>query len=140
MILAGGIRDLGSLRDGEPEILPYDATLPYERSGALINRGCPDGYFAQFVPSGTPGAVYVQIPELVQGSYMRCRLMATTTAQTNAEETGQLAAESWYNFTNTGPGAWLKSLLDQMGMIGKIGLGVVVVYFGSQIVGNLRRG
>lgn len=139
MMLDGGVRGLGSLRDAEPDIMPYDPTLPYDRPGAVINRGCPDGYFAQFVEAGSPGAVFVQIPDLVQGSYMRCRLMATTTAQTNAEETGQLAADSWYNFTNTGPGAWFKSFLDQFGMIGKVGLGVAALYFGSQIVGNLRR-
>lgn len=121
------------------DAIPYDPTLPYTRPGAAINQGCPDGYFAQFVEAGTEAAVYVQIPGLVNGSYMRCRLMATTTAQTNAEETGQNAAQSWYNYTNTGPGEWLKTVLDKLGTVGIVALGAAALYFGSGIVSNLRR-
>lgn len=103
---------LGTTDDPPAESLPYDPAMPFDRPGAVVNRGCPPGYFAQFMPSGAGGSVYVSIPGLVQGSWMRCRLMATTTVQTNAQESGQQATQSWYNLTNTGFGAGLGVALD----------------------------
>lgn len=119
------------------DIVPFDTALPYTDRGdnLQINRGCPPGYFAQFVPAGTRGAVFVQIPDLVQGSYMRCRLMATTTPQTQAEETGQSAAQSWYDLTNTGLGAGFGNFLQALGWIPWI----VGGYIGWEIFKEIRR-
>lgn len=119
----------------DPEVLPFDPTLPYTRTdNMMINRGCPVGYFAQFVPAGTDSAVFVQIPNLVQGSYIRCRKMAGYTSAVNAAETGQAAAQSWYTFTNEGVGAGFKDLLDKLGLVGKIALGVAVAMIVREII------
>lgn len=62
-------------------------------------------------------------------AWVRCRLMATTTIQTNAEETGQTAAESWYQFTQSLPSGsdmWsgLKTIV-MWGIVGLIAYGLI---------------
>lgn len=126
---------LGTTDDPPAESLPYDPTFPFDRPGALINKGCPPGYFAQIVPASAEGSVYVKIPGIVQGSWMRCRLMATTTVQTNAEESGQAAAQSWYNLTNTGLGAGFGDFLKALGWI-PLAIGGYIAW---QVIKELRR-
>lgn len=54
------------------DVLLYDPTLSAsQRQGP--NAGCPDGYFAQYVPLGTDGSVPVN-----SFSAVRCRLMPTS--------------------------------------------------------------
>lgn len=114
-----------------PEIIPYDPSLPYTRPGAKINNGCPDGYFAQFMPPGDLTAVHVTIPGVASDSWLRCRLMATTTQQTIADESGKTAADSWYNYTNTGMGGLFGDFLNRLGTLGTyalVGLGVYLLW------------
>jgi hypothetical protein len=71
-----------------PMVVAFDPALPYAEHLA-DNRGCPDGYFAQYVePNGVdyqpPGKSYA----------LRCRLIATSTAETIQEES---AAPFWVN-------------------------------------------
>lgn len=122
----------------EPDVIAYDASLPYDRPGAAINKGCPDGYFAQVMPSADPTSVFVKIPGVVQGSYLRCRLMTTTTQQTIADESGQTAAQAWYNFTNTGFGSMFGDWLNKLGTLEKYALIGGALYLGSVLLGNVR--
>ena len=124
--------------NADPDVLAYDPSLPFDRGGAVINHGCPDGYFAQVMPSGDPTSVFVQIPGVVQGSYLRCRKMATTTQQTIADESGQTAAQSWYNYTNTGIGAWFGDWLSKLSTLEKYAVIGGVVYAGAMIVGAFK--
>lgn len=138
MTLARDAMVLGAI-GADPDVLPYDPSLPYDRSdNAVINKGCPEGYFAQVMPSGDPSSVFVQIPGVVQGSYLRCRLMATSTQQSIADESGQTAAQSWYNFTNTGFGSWFGNWLNTLGTWEKYAVIGGAVYLGAMVLGNLR--
>lgn len=112
---------------GQDDVLPYDLSLPYDPRGSEINRGCPEGYFAQLVEPGTIGAT----PVPGKPYALRCRLMATTTAQTIADESGASAAESWYTFTNTGFGAgfgdFLSTLRNSAGLV-LLGVGALIFW------------
>lgn len=78
------------------QTLPFDATLPFEGTG--FNRGCPPGYFAQFVPVGADDSS--QPPPFVEGgpTAIRCRYIEGYTPAVNADETGQAAADSWAGY------------------------------------------
>lgn len=112
---------------GADDVVSYDPSLPYDRAGAEINRGCPEGYFAQLVEPGTIGAT----PVPGKPYALRCRLMTTTTAQTISDESGATAAESWYAFTNTGFGAgfgdFLSTLRNSAGLI-LLGVGAFMLW------------
>jgi len=74
-----------------PDTLPWDASRPYQSrpdaSQDFYNTGCPVGYFAQAVPANAPDATDYGNP--VAG--MRCRLIDTTTPETQvAEAAGDL--------------------------------------------------
>lgn len=64
------------------DLLPYDFGRPYPHE-VEWNRGCPSGYFPQFV---APGAEAAQ--EYRPGMAVRCRALATLTPTTIAEESG----------------------------------------------------
>lgn len=100
-----------------PETLPFDDALPWP--GVGDNRGCFPGYFAQRVAPGEPDSSQPASIGIVQGGSVavRCRRMADYTAAINAQETGQAAAENWYQST--------KSVGDFFGKVGlNIGTGL----------------
>lgn len=100
-----------------PETLPFDETLPWP--GVGDNRGCFPGYFAQRVAPGELDSSQPASIGIVQGGSVavRCRRMEGYTAAINAEETGQRAAENWYQTT--------KSVGDFFGNVGlNIGTGL----------------
>lgn len=88
-----------------PETLPFDASLPWP--GVGDNRGCFPGYFAQRVAVGEFDASQPASVGIVSGgpTAIRCRRMdyldgtLQYTGAINAAETGQAAAESWYQTT-----------------------------------------
>ena len=79
------------------DTLPWDSARPYQqRADApkdFYNTGCPDGYFAQIVPPGSPDAVEYGNPT----SQIRCRLAATTTPFTQVSEAGDDLTLAWEN-------------------------------------------
>jgi len=88
------------------DVLPFDPSLQANPTAPLLwNRGCPPGYFAQFVgaeffdASVIPVRVVVAIPDTAtSNNYVRCRLMATTDAGTIQAESGttwQETLEAW---------------------------------------------
>jgi hypothetical protein len=75
----------------------FDPSLPYDGIG--YNRGCPPGYFAQFVAAGEADATQPPRVVVMGGpTAIRCRIIEGYTPQVNAVETGQAEAESWNNF------------------------------------------
>lgn len=120
-----------SLESGvQPDIIPWDPSLPYPMRGVDVNRGCPDGYFAQFVGIGEPGAV--AIPGKTYA--LRCRLMQTSTAQTIQEESGTTATENLAIYTEA-----LKDTASDIGSAVKIGGPWIVVGLVALAVILLRR-
>lgn len=81
----------------QPDILPWNPSLPYDRPGAVVNQGCPEGYFAQFVGAGEPGAI--QYPGGSPSTWVRCRLMASTSPETIVAESGVTADEALAVYT-----------------------------------------
>lgn len=79
------------------DTLPWDPTRPYQqRPDApkdFYNTGCPDAYFAQIVPPGSPDAVEYGNP----ASQIRCRLVTTTTPLTQVEEASGDLTLAWEN-------------------------------------------
>lgn len=79
--------------------LPFDPARPYP--GVGWNKGCPPGYFAQFVGEGQTDAMH--LPENSGGVATRCRVMPNRQADPVAwevqvteilEETGTTLAET----------------------------------------------
>ena len=79
------------------DTLAWDASRPYQNRpdapNDFYNTGCPDGYFAQIVPPGSPDAVEYGNPV----SQIRCRLVDTTTPITQVEESGGDLTLAWEN-------------------------------------------
>jgi len=84
-LLAGLGQDYGT------PVVAWDPTLTVSSGRQPVqNNGCPPGYFAQFVAPGELGAV--SIPGKTYA--LRCRLMATTTAETIKDESGISMSEA----------------------------------------------
>jgi len=78
----------------------FDPTMPYD--GVGYNRGCPPGYFAQFVPAGEEDSS--QPPSIIVPggpTAIRCRMIEGYTDIVNANESGQVSADSWLNYVST---------------------------------------
>ncbi len=75
--------------DAPVDVVPWDAQQLANPAAAGFNRGCPAGYFAQFVAPGTAGAVDYGNPS----AWARCRRLATSNARTIAEESGPTGLE-----------------------------------------------
>jgi hypothetical protein len=84
------------LTPGQADVVAWDPTLSLS-SGRQppVNNGCPDQYFAQYVGIGEPGAITVPGKTYA----VRCRLMATTTADTIVSESGITAREAMDVYT-----------------------------------------
>jgi len=120
-----------SLESGvKPDIIPWDPSLPYAMRGVDVNRGCPDGYFAQFVGIGEPSAVTVPGKTYA----LRCRLMQTSNAQTIQEESGTTAAENLAIYTEA-----LKDTAGDIGSAIKLGGPWVVLGLVALAIIMLRR-
>jgi len=81
----------GSSRLGQtpPDVVMFDRGLLVNPTAPVVwNRGCPPGYFAQFVPPGAEGAVKVG-----ETNWVRCRLLSTATPGTIARESGPSPSE-----------------------------------------------
>jgi len=77
--------------DYQTDVLPWDPALAASSGRTPVqNNGCPPGYFAQFVAPGEPGSVAVPGKSYA----LRCRLMATTTAETIKDESGISMSEA----------------------------------------------
>jgi hypothetical protein len=74
--------------DGGGLVLVFDASLPYEERQGW-NRGCPPGYFAQFVGIGEPLATPISTTAAV-----RCRLIEGITAADVQKESGVTEREA----------------------------------------------
>ena len=78
-------------QDYRTDVLPWDSSLTVSSGRQPVqNNGCPPGYFAQFVAPGEAGAVTVPGKSYA----LRCRLMATTTAETIKDESGISMSEA----------------------------------------------
>ena len=78
-------QDVPAAPPSQPDVVTWDPTMTTSTGrGIPENAGCPDGYFAQFVGQGEPGAVSVPGKSYA----VRCRLMTTTTPQTIVSESG----------------------------------------------------
>jgi len=78
-------------QDYRTDVQPWDPSLTVSSGRQPVqNNGCPPGYFAQFVAPGEAGAVTVPGKSYA----LRCRLMATTTAETIKDESGISMAEA----------------------------------------------
>ncbi len=97
----------------QPAIVPWDPTRPYvQRSDAasdFFNAGCPVGYFAEMVPSGTPGAVDIGNPM----AGVLCRSVESTTPDVLVSSSPEYAVENMTRYNSAlldampmGPGAW----------------------------------
>ena len=78
--------------------LRFDFDLPYDRPEGGYNRGCPPGYFAQFVYSGDIDAQ--RLPGNDPNMGIRCRLMPDLTQPPEAvsadiAEINQESGTSW---------------------------------------------
>lgn len=74
----------------------WDASLSQQPDHAVYwQRGCPLGYYAQFVAPGTEGAA--PSPSGNPSIWVRCRLMPQTQEEMQAQrdESGTSWAESW---------------------------------------------
>ena len=81
---------LGELDPAAPDILPYDFSHQANPdAGDEQNRGCPVGYFAQYVGPGEPDAA----PSGNPAAWIRCRKVASSTAQTIQDESAITAQE-----------------------------------------------
>jgi hypothetical protein len=88
---------LGRLGQDTPDVVPWDPHGTASQGRADVwNAGCPDGYFAQFVGVGEPGAT--PAPGKT-GEFVRCRLLATTTQQTVQDESGITSEEAVQVYT-----------------------------------------
>lgn len=81
--------------------LPFDPSMPYE--GVGLNKGCPPGYFCQYVqPSDLDASQPVEAGIVPGGTTaVRCRQIEGYTPAVNAQETGQVAADTWLNQVNS---------------------------------------
>lgn len=72
-------------------VVTFDPSLPYDKPEGGYNRGCPPGYFAEFVGVGEAGST-----PLGGGSTtaVRCRLVEGTTAADIQRETGTTTSET----------------------------------------------
>lgn len=92
------------------DIRPWDPSLTTTSGRQPVqNNGCPDGYFAQFVAIGEPGAVAVP----GRGYALRCRLMASSTPETIAHESGISTSEAIAVYTDA-----IKDTARQVGQAG----------------------
>ncbi len=90
-----------------PDVVAWDPSLLTQPDHpVLFQRGCPADYFSEFVAPGTSGAKPYPLSmiggdpnQLSQGTWVRCRLMATTTPETLAAETGLSPSETLQVFT-----------------------------------------
>jgi len=77
--------------DYRTDVVPWDPTMSVSSGRTPAqNNGCPPDYFAQFVAPGEFGAVAVPGKTYA----LRCRLMATTTADTIKDESGISMSEA----------------------------------------------
>jgi hypothetical protein len=132
----GSEADLGVLPDpgSEPVTILFDPSLPYTEQPDAVNRGCPPGYFAQYVASGEANATYVAGLTAPGGTTMlRCRKMEGYTAHDNEQETGQAAAEAWNRFAAALPDPHLP--LDLMKTALWIIGGILVI----QVLGMVKK-
>lgn len=77
----------------------WDSTLNANpTAGVQVNRGCSDGYAAEFVAPGQPMAISYN-PSNPNQAWIRCRYVANVTAADIVSETGTSAAETVGIFT-----------------------------------------
>ena len=76
----------------EGDVLPWDSARPYTDRSDFYNRGCPVGYFAQFVPPGSVASS--PSPSGNPLVAIRCRRIDTTTPETLRDESGISAEEA----------------------------------------------
>lgn len=92
-----------------PDVVVWDPQLLVQPDHpVLFQRGCPEGYFSEFVAPGSSGAqpyprsMLTGNPadtELSQSMWVRCRLSATTTPDTLIAETGLSPSEAIQVYT-----------------------------------------
>ena len=110
---------LGDLDPAAPDTLPYDFSHQANPdAGDEPNRGCPVGYFAQYVGPGEPDAA----PSGNPAAWIRCRKVASSTAATVQQESAITPDEQL--------GIYTGALADTARQIGaalpSIGKGLVV--------------
>lgn len=112
----------------------WDPTLLTNPGAATpVNRGCHDGYGAEFVAPGQPMAMPYR-PSNPNDAWIRCRYVGTATAAAIESETGNSAGEIAGIFTGAAHDTFdqikqaLPSGFDlKLGLIGAVFLGVVVL-------------
>jgi hypothetical protein len=125
---------------GDPDVLPWRDDRPWtDRPGD--QAGCPPGYACQFVAPGSDSAL--PYPGGNGSTWVRCRLIATTTPATTPVESGT----SWAEWFGIGTGAVRDTAADVAGAaptLGWLGLGGVglalVVGLGIVLVGGVGFG